>query len=52
MDAATLSIIGLLLANITGAAYSYGRLTQKVDDLIRRVRKLERANGCSDEGAQ
>lgn len=44
------SIIGALIGmafltvvNIAVVAFSYGKMTQKVDDLCRRVEKLERS---------
>ena len=34
-------IIVLVIVNIAVAAYSYGRLSQKVNDLCRRMDRLE-----------
>ena len=43
MDGGTIGIMGLVAVNIAVVAYSYGRLSQKVSDLCRRVDSLEKA---------
>ena len=48
MDGNTIGFIGvalLVLTNIAAVAYSYGKLSQKVNDLCRRVTRLE--NACN-----
>jgi len=42
MDGGTVGVISLLVVNIAVAAYSYGRLSQKVNDLCRRVDRVEK----------
>ena len=42
MDGATIGVISLLVVNIACIAYSYGRLYQKVNDLCRRVDKIDK----------
>lgn len=42
-DGLLVSIIVLVLINIAGVAYSYGKLSQKVEDLSRRVTEVERS---------
>lgn len=41
MDNGTIGILGLLLVNIAAVAYSYGKLSQKVNDLCRRIGRVE-----------
>ena len=36
-----MGIVVLVCVNIAAVAYSYGKLSQKVDDLCRRVTRLE-----------
>ena len=36
-----LPTLALLLVNLAGVAYSYGKLNQKVNDLCNRVARLE-----------
>lgn len=40
------SIGVLLLCNLTLAAYSFGKLSQRVSDLSRRVERLEHILNC------
>ena len=42
MDGGTIGVISLVVVNIAVAAYSYGRLSQKVSDLCRRVGRVEK----------
>ena len=45
------SIVVLIVINIAVAAYGYGRLSQKVSDLVRRITRLEKAyNGNLKDG--
>lgn len=37
MDSGSVAILALIVVNITGVAYSYGKLNQKVDDLKENV---------------
>ena len=37
-------IFSLLIINLTGVAFIYGKLTQTVHDLCRRVDRLEKLN--------
>lgn len=41
MNDGTLAIIGLLLVNIAAVSFSYGKLSQKVSDLCRRMGRVE-----------
>ncbi len=41
MDGSTIGIIGLLLVNTALISFSYGRLSQKVTDLCRRMVRVE-----------
>ena len=53
MDGATIGVITLLIINIAAVAYSYGSLSQKVNDLCRRVNRLEMLmNGHTAEGGK
>lgn len=49
---ALLGIAGLTMVNITVIAYTYGRMCQKVDDVCKRVDRLERRifNGGNKHG--
>ena len=42
MDGGTIGVMSLVVVNIALAAYSYGRLSQKVNDLCRRMDRVER----------
>ena len=45
MDSFVVGVVGLSLAvagNIGAFAYCYGKLSQKVDDLSRRIERLEK----------
>lgn len=41
MDGSTIGIIGLLLVNTALISFSYGKLSQKVSDLCRRMGRVE-----------
>ena len=41
MSSNLITIIGLLLVNIALASFSYGKLSQKVADLCRRMGRVE-----------
>lgn len=41
MDGGTVGIMSLVVVNIALVAFSYGRLSQKVSDLCRRVNRVE-----------
>lgn len=43
MSEGYIAVIVLIVTNIGLVAFSYGKLTQKVKDLCRRVDKLERS---------
>ena len=48
---AVIGVTSLALVNIAVIAYSYGRMCQKLDDLCRRVIKLEQTiNGRERDG--
>ena len=49
MDGATIGILTLIVVNIGAVAYSYGKLSQKVSDLCRRVERIERQSHCEPE---
>jgi len=40
--AALIGVGGLVIVNIIAQAYTYGRLSQKVDDFCGRVERLEK----------
>jgi len=42
MDGNSITILALIVVNIGAVAYSYGKLNQKVNDLCRRVSKVEK----------
>ena len=42
MDGGTIGVIALLVVNIVAVAYSYGKLSQKVNDLCRRMDRVEK----------
>lgn len=42
MDGGTIGVMSLIVVNIAVAAYSYGRLSQKVNDLCRRMDRVEK----------
>ena len=43
MDGGSASIVVLVVANIAAVAFSYGKLSQKVNDLCRRIDRVEKA---------
>ena len=43
MDVGIIAVVILVVINITGVAYSYGMLSQKVKDLCRRLDRVEKA---------
>jgi len=49
MDGGTVGIIVLIVVNIALAAYSYGRLSQKVNDLCRRMDRVEKIINNSEK---
>jgi len=42
MDGNLVAVISLLTINIGAVAYSYGKLSQKVNDTCRRLKRLEK----------
>ena len=49
MDGAVIGIISLVMVNIAAVAFSYGRLSQKVNDLCARIGRVEKIlNGGKD----
>ena len=42
MDGGSIAIFSLLAVNVGAVAFSYGKLSQKVADLCRRIEKLEK----------
>ena len=49
MDGSSIAILALVITNIAGVAYSYGRLSQKVNDICQRLSRLENTLNCSGE---
>lgn len=52
MDGQTIGFVALgvlMCFNLTAVAYSYGKLTQSVKDISRRVGKLEAIQGCKPD---
>ena len=43
-------MIVLVVINIAGVAYSYGKLSQKVSDLCRRLERVEKVINSPEEG--
>ena len=50
MDGGTAAVIVLVVINIAGVAYSYGKLSQKVSDLCRRLERVEKIFNNPKEG--
>ncbi len=50
MDGGTAAVIILVVINIAGVAYSYGKLSQKVSDLCRRLERVEKVINNPEEG--
>lgn len=47
--AAWISIMSLLMVNIGVVSFSYGKLSQKVSDLARRLDRLEKSMNCGEK---
>ena len=49
MDGISIGTVGLVVINIAAVAYSYGKLSQKVSDLCRRIDRVEKTLNGKDK---
>jgi len=51
MDSAQIAILAIVIVQLLAYAFTYGKLTQKVSDIDKRVARLEKAsNSCTGSG--